>query len=133
MVKQFCFRKKKNKLYYVFILVGRIAKYACGFESCMSNMYEDLFSFHKNLLFLVFFFALGNKVFSSVHTMTRHKTSIHDRQVRYGCNICGRYFFRKDKLTSHMVYHQDFDSYVCCFCTVGCKSRMLMRQHLKRE
>lgn len=74
-----------------------------------------------------------NKIFSSVHTMIRHKTSIHDRQVRYGCNICGRYFFRKDKLTSHMVYHQDFDSYVCCFCTVGCKSRMLMRQHLKRD
>ncbi|CAF1135037.1 unnamed protein product [Adineta steineri] len=74
-----------------------------------------------------------NKVFSSVHTMIRHKTSIHDRQVRYGCNICGRFFFRKDKLTSHMVYHQDFDTYVCCFCSVGCKSRMLMRQHLKRE
>ncbi|CAF3911232.1 unnamed protein product [Adineta steineri] len=74
-----------------------------------------------------------NKVFSSVHTMVRHKTSIHDRQVRYGCNICGRFFFRKDKLTSHMVYHQDFDTYVCCFCTVGCKSRMLMRQHLKRD
>jgi transposase-like protein len=74
-----------------------------------------------------------NKVFSSVHTMIRHKTSIHDRQVRYGCNICGRFFFRKDKLTSHMVYHQDFDTYVCCFCSVGCKSRMLMRQHLKRD
>ncbi|CAF0960128.1 unnamed protein product [Rotaria magnacalcarata] len=74
-----------------------------------------------------------NKVFSSVHTMVRHKTSIHDRQVRYGCNICGRFFFRKDKLTSHMVYHQDFDTYVCCFCSVGCKSRMLMRQHLKRD
>ncbi|CAF0965250.1 unnamed protein product [Adineta ricciae] len=74
-----------------------------------------------------------NKIFSSVHTMMRHKTSIHDRQVRYGCNICGRFFFRKDKLTSHMVYHQDFDTYVCCFCSVGCKSRMLMRQHLKRE
>ncbi|CAF0775187.1 unnamed protein product [Rotaria sordida] len=74
-----------------------------------------------------------NKVFSSVHTMIRHKTSIHDRQVRYGCNICGRFFFRKDKLTSHMVYHQDFDTYVCCFCSLGCKSRMLMRQHLKRD
>ncbi|CAF0836823.1 unnamed protein product [Adineta ricciae] len=74
-----------------------------------------------------------SKVFSSVHTMVRHKMSIHDRQVRYGCNICGRFFFRKDKLTSHMVYHQDFDTYVCCFCSVGCKSRMLMRQHLKRD
>ncbi|CAF3332504.1 unnamed protein product [Rotaria sp. Silwood1] len=74
-----------------------------------------------------------NKIFSSVHTMIRHKTSIHDRQVRYGCNICGRFFFRKDKLTSHMVYHQDFDTYVCCFCSLGCKSRMLMRQHLKRD
>ena len=76
---------------------------------------------------------LGNKVFSSVHTMIRHKTSIHDRHVRYGCNICGRYFFRKDKLTSHMVYHQDFNTYICCYCSLGCKSRMLMRQHLKRE
>jgi hypothetical protein len=65
--------------------------------------------------------------------MIRHKTSIHDRQVRYGCNICGRFFFRKDKLTSHMVYHQDFDTYICCFCSVGCKSRMFMRQHLKRD
>jgi hypothetical protein len=65
--------------------------------------------------------------------MIRHKTSIHDRQVRYGCNICGRFFFRKDKLTSHMVYHQDFDTYICCFCSAGCKSRMFMRQHLKRE
>ncbi len=86
-----------------------------------------------NLIIKFYFSYLGNKVFSSVHTMIRHKTSIHDRQVRYGCNICGRFFFRKDKLTSHMVYHQDFDTYVCCFCTVGCKSRMLMRQHLKRE
>jgi len=74
-----------------------------------------------------------NKVFSSVHTMIRHKTSIHDRQVRYECNICGRCFFRKDKLTSHMVYHQDFDTYVCCLCHSGFKSRMLMRQHLKRD
>ncbi|CAF0960231.1 unnamed protein product [Rotaria magnacalcarata] len=73
------------------------------------------------------------KVFSSVHTMIRHRTSIHERQVRYGCNICGRFFFRKDKLTSHMVYHQDFDTYVCCICSIGCKSRMLMRQHLKRD
>jgi hypothetical protein len=79
------------------------------------------------------FLVLGNKVFSSVHTMIRHKTSIHDRQVRYECNICGRCFFRKDKLTSHMVYHQDFDTYVCCLCHSGFKSRMLMRQHLKRE
>ena len=65
--------------------------------------------------------------------MIRHKTSIHDRHVRYACNICGRYFFRKDKLTSHMVYHQDFNTYVCCYCSLGFKSRMLMRQHLKRE
>ncbi len=87
-----------------------------------------------NLVYkILFYYYLGNKVFSSVHTMIRHKTSIHDRQVRYGCNICGRFFFRKDKLTSHMVYHQDFDTYICCFCTIGCKSRMLMRQHLKRE
>ncbi|CAF4861201.1 unnamed protein product, partial [Rotaria sp. Silwood2] len=34
-----------------------------------------------------------NKVFSSVHTMIRHKTSIHDRQVRYGCNIRKNFFF----------------------------------------
>ena len=46
-----------------------------------------------------------NKTFTFNWTLNRHKQSVHQKLHNYKCDICARWFSRKDYLAVHLSVH----------------------------
>ncbi|CRL07559.1 CLUMA_CG020524, isoform A [Clunio marinus] len=73
-----------------------------------------------------------NKVFKTSHSMKEHKAWEHGTVDKFICDICGKSFMSRIKLTSHQKYHQEEKMKLCKICPSTFTEEKGLKTHLRR-
>jgi len=57
------------------------------------------------------------RCFSDISAMRRHCAAIHDKDARYGCDLCGKRFLHLSSARSHRMQHDGTKPFRCEFCS----------------
>lgn len=71
------------------------------------------------------------KGFKNAGALSRHKREVHDRLLRFSCNICHRPFACKRTMEQHRNIHGDEKKYVCDKCGKNFKLQSSLNIHLR--
>lgn len=70
------------------------------------------------------------KEFKSLCNLKAHKLVHTERSRDFSCHICGKMFFTKGALRTHMSVHEDLKPYQCEFCELNFKARGNLISHI---
>lgn len=70
------------------------------------------------------------KEFKSISNLRAHKLLHTERSRDFSCHVCGKMFFTKGALKTHMSVHEDVKPYKCEFCQMAFKARGNLISHI---
>ncbi|XP_047513866.1 zinc finger protein 846-like [Pieris napi] len=71
-----------------------------------------------------------NKEFKSRSNLQQHRQVHKERTRDFSCHICGKMFFTKGTLGTHMMTHEDTKPYKCPYCPLAFKARGNLTSHI---
>ncbi|CAK1548839.1 unnamed protein product [Leptosia nina] len=71
-----------------------------------------------------------NKEFKSRSNLQQHRQVHKERTRDYSCHICGKMFFTKGTLGTHMLIHEDSKPFKCPYCTLSFRARGNLTSHI---
>lgn len=71
-----------------------------------------------------------NKVFKSHSNLQQHRLVHTERSREFSCHVCGKMFFTKGTLCTHMNTHEDMKPYKCEFCPMAFRARGNLQSHI---
>ncbi|XP_021199530.3 zinc finger protein 254 [Helicoverpa armigera] len=71
-----------------------------------------------------------NKEFKSRSNLQQHKLVHTERSRDFSCHICGKMFFTKGTLSTHMMTHEDTKPFKCEFCQMTFRARGNLQSHI---
>lgn len=69
------------------------------------------------------------KEFKSRSNLLQHRLIHTERSRDFSCHICGKMFFTKGTLSTHMMTHDDTKPYKCEFCPMAFRARGNLQSH----
>lgn len=71
-----------------------------------------------------------NKEFKSRSNLVQHKLVHTNRSRDFSCHVCGKMFFTKGTLSTHMMTHEDSKPFKCEFCPMAFRARGNLQSHI---
>ncbi|KAM3955602.1 uncharacterized protein ACR2FA_010470 [Aphomia sociella] len=71
-----------------------------------------------------------NKEFKSRSNLLQHKLVHTERSRDFSCHVCGKMFYTKGTLGTHMMTHEDTKPYKCEFCPMAFRARGNLQSHI---
>lgn len=71
-----------------------------------------------------------NKEFKSISNLRAHKLVHTERSRDFSCHVCGKMFFTKGALSTHMSIHEDKKPFKCEFCHMTFRARGNLISHI---
>ena len=60
-----------------------------------------------------------------------HISAVHQKIKKFGCEICGKHFFRKTNLNRHSTVHSDVKDQKCHMCDKVFSCKGYLRKHMQ--
>ncbi|XP_013196652.2 gastrula zinc finger protein XlCGF26.1-like [Amyelois transitella] len=70
------------------------------------------------------------KEFKSRSNLLQHKLVHTERTRQFSCHVCGKMFFTKGTLSTHMMTHEDTKPFKCEFCPMAFRARGNLQSHI---
>ncbi|CAG9794148.1 unnamed protein product [Diatraea saccharalis] len=70
------------------------------------------------------------KEFKSRSNLQQHKLVHTERSRDFSCHVCGKMFFTKGTLSTHMTTHEDAKPFKCEFCSMAFRARGNLQSHI---
>lgn len=70
------------------------------------------------------------KEFKSRSNLQQHKLVHTERSRDFSCHVCGKMFFTKGTLSTHMMTHDDTKPFKCEFCPMAFRARGNLQSHI---
>lgn len=71
-----------------------------------------------------------SKEFKTLSNLRVHKVVHMERSRDFSCHVCGKMFFTKGALSTHMTTHDDTKKYKCEFCQMAFRARGNLNSHI---
>lgn len=71
-----------------------------------------------------------NKEFKSRSNLQQHRLVHTERSREFSCHVCGKMFFTKGTLGTHMNTHEDMKPFKCEFCPMAFRARGNLQSHI---
>lgn len=71
-----------------------------------------------------------NKEFKSRSNLQQHKLVHTERSRDFSCHVCGKMFFTKGTLSTHMGTHEDTKPFKCEYCPMAFRARGNLQSHI---
>lgn len=71
-----------------------------------------------------------NKEFKSRSNLQQHKLVHTQRSRDFSCHVCGKMFFTKGTLSTHMSTHEDTKPFKCEYCPMAFRARGNLQSHI---
>lgn len=71
-----------------------------------------------------------NKEFKSRSNLQQHRLVHTERSREFSCHVCGKMFFTKGTLSTHMNTHDEMKPFKCEFCPLAFRARGNLQSHI---
>ncbi|CAG9133650.1 unnamed protein product [Plutella xylostella] len=68
--------------------------------------------------------------YKSRSNLQAHKLVHTERKREFSCHVCGKMFYTKGALSTHMSTHEDLKPYKCAFCPMAFRARGNLTSHI---